>query len=134
MASPNVTRMHEYLQAVASLGPPEAVSGFFTPDAIFREFPNRIAPNGRVRSAADSHAAYEMGRKILKSQKYEVQRVVEDGDELAVELEWTGVLAVSVMDLPAGTEMKAFVAMFLTFREGKIAEQRNYDCYPPFGT
>jgi hypothetical protein len=25
--------------------------------------------------------------------------------------------------------MKAFVAMFLKFGEGKIVEQRNYDCY-----
>jgi len=66
-----------------------------------------------------------------------VQSILEDGERLdgerlAVELEWTGVLAVPVMSLPAGSEMKAFVAMFLTFREGKIAEQRNYDCYPPF--
>jgi len=36
------------------------------------------------------------------------------------------------MNLPAGSEMKAFVAMFLTFRDGKIISQRNYDCYPPF--
>ncbi len=38
-----------------------------------------------------------------------------------------------VMNLPAGGEMKAFVAMFLTFRDGKIVSQRNYDCYLPFG-
>jgi hypothetical protein len=43
------------------------------------------------------------------------------------------VLAVAVMSWPARSEMKAFVAMFLTFRDGKIAAQRNYDCYPPFG-
>jgi len=29
--------------------------------------------------------------------------------------------------------VKAYVAMFLTFRDGMIVEQRNYDCYPPFG-
>jgi hypothetical protein len=55
------------------------------------------------------------------------------GDELAIELEWTGTLAVPVMNLPAGSEMNAFVAVFLTFRDGRIASQRNYDCYPPFG-
>jgi ketosteroid isomerase-like protein len=49
-----------------------------------------------------------------------VQRILEAGDEVGVELEWTGILAVSVMNLPAASEMKAFVAMFLTFRNGKI--------------
>jgi ketosteroid isomerase-like protein len=82
---------------------------------------------------ADLHVAYEQGRKILQSQRYDVQRIVEAGDEVAVELEWSGILAVPVMNLPAGSEMKAFVAMFLTFRDGKIVSQRNYDCYPPFG-
>ena len=57
---------------------------------------------------------------------------MEAGDEVAIELEWIGILAVPVMNLPAGSEMKAFVAMFLTFRDGRIVSQRNYDCYPPF--
>jgi ketosteroid isomerase-like protein len=115
------------------MGAPETVADFFAPDVIFQEFPNRIAPQGRVRHLDDSSAAYEQGRKILKSQEYKVQRIVEAGDEVAVELEWSGILAVQVMNLPAGSEMKAFVAMFLTFRDGKIVSQRNYDCYPPFG-
>ena len=51
---------------------------------------------------------------------------------MAIALVWTGVLAAPVLSLAAGTEMKAFVAMFLTFRDGKIVSQRNYDCYPPF--
>jgi len=133
MSTSNVARTRQYLQAVASMGPPENVSAFYTPDVVIQEFPNRIAPNGRVRRAADCRAAYEQGRKILQSQRYDVQRIVEAGDEVAVELEWTGVLAVPVMNLPAGSEMKAYVAMFLTFHDGKIASQRNYDCYPPFG-
>jgi hypothetical protein len=86
----------------------------------------------RTRRAADLGVAYAQGRQILRSQRYNVRRIVETGDEVAVELEWTGTLAVSVMNLPAGSEMKAFVAMFLTFRDGKIISQRNYDCYPPF--
>ncbi len=132
MKSSNVERVHEYLRAVAAMGAAESVAKFFTPDVVIQEFPNRIAPYGRVRRAADLAGAYEQGRKLLESQNYQVQRIVEAGDEVAVELEWTGILAVPVMDLPAGSEMKAFVAMFLTFREGKIASQRNYDCYPPF--
>lgn len=42
-------------------------------------------------------------------------------------------LAAEVMNLPAGSEMKAYVAMFLRMPDGKIVEQRNYDCYPAFG-
>jgi ketosteroid isomerase-like protein len=132
MTSSNVSRLHEYLQAVASMGPYETVADFYTADVTIQEFPNRIAPHGRVRRLSDARAAYEQGRQVLMSQAYRVQRILEAGNELAVELEWTGILAVSLMNLPAKSEMKAFVAMFLTFRDGKIAAQRNYDCYPPF--
>ena len=127
MASSNSSLVRQYLLAVASLGSFDDVANFFSPDIVFQEFPNRIAPQGRVRRAADLRAAYEQGR-----QTYTVQRIVEAGDEIAVELEWVGTLAIPVMNLPAGSEMKAFVAMFLTFRDGKIISQRNYDCYPPF--
>jgi ketosteroid isomerase-like protein len=133
MTSSNVSRLHEYLQAVASMGPYETVADFYTADVTIQEFPNRMAPHGRVRRLSDVRAAYEQGRQVLMSQTYRVQRILEAGNELAVELEWTGILAVPLMNLPAKSEMKAFVAMFLTFRDGKIAAQRNYDCYPPFG-
>ena len=130
----NIARTHQYLQAVASMGPFESVADFYGSDVAIQEFPNRIVPQGRIRRAADLSAAYEQGHKILQSQIYTVRRLFEAGDEVVAELEWTGILAVPVMNLPAGSEMKAFVAMFLTFREGKIVSQRNYDCYPPFET
>jgi ketosteroid isomerase-like protein len=131
MTSANVTSTHAYLHAVASMGPFEHVAQFFSPDVIFQEFPNRISPQGRISCAAEMQAGYEKGRAIMRSQVYDVQRIIENGNEVAVELQWTGVLAVPVLGLPAGTEIRAFVAMFLTFRDGKIVSQRNYDCYPP---
>src|ERR1700722_4021589 len=134
MGSANVQLAREYLRAVESMGPPENVSRFYSNDIEFHEFPNRIVPHGRVRRRPDLQAAYGQAQKLLSSQRYEVRRVVENGDEVAVELEWTGVLAMAVpaMDFSAAHEMKAYVAMFLTFRDGKIVSQRNYDCYPPF--
>ena len=128
----NSSRAREYLQAVASGEPLEKILGFYTADVVIQEFPNRIVPQGRVRRSAEVRIAYEQGLKIMRSQTYEVLRLLEMGDEVAVELEWRGILAVPVMNLPEGGQMKAFVAMFLTFRDGKIASQRNYDCYPPF--
>jgi ketosteroid isomerase-like protein len=133
MMSSNVSRARQYLEAVASGKPVEEVLEFYAPDVVFREFPNRISPQGRVSRPAEMRAAYEKGRQLMKSQKYDVQRIVDAGDEVAIESEWTGVLAIPVMGLPEGSEMKAYVAMFLTFRDGKIVSQRNYDCYPPFG-
>jgi ketosteroid isomerase-like protein len=134
LSAPNVVLAQEYLRAVESMGPPENVARFFSSEIEFHEFPNRIVPNGRVRRRADLQTAYGQAQKLLRSQRYEVRRIVESGDEVAVELEWTGVLAVplAAMNLAAGHEMKAFVAMFLTFRDGQIVSQRNYDCYPPF--
>jgi len=134
MGTRNVELAREYLRAVESMGPAENIARFYSPDIEFHEFPNRIVPNGRVRKRGDLQAAYGQAQKLLNSQRYDVRRVVENGDEVAVELEWSGVLAIAVpsMNLPAGHEMKAYVAMFLTFRDGKIVSQRNYDCYPPF--
>jgi ketosteroid isomerase-like protein len=130
--SSNVARVYEYLKAIEARGSYESVAKFYAADVTFREFPNRTVPNGRVSGAGDLRTAYEKGLTLMKSQRYQVQRILESGDEVAVELAWTGVLAIPVMSLPAGSEMKAYVAMFLTFRDGRIREQRNYDCYPPF--
>jgi len=74
---------------------------FYAPNVIIQEFPNRIAPQGRIRRAADLRAAYVQGRKIVHCQSCNVQRILEAGDEVGVELEWTGILAVPVMNLPA---------------------------------
>ncbi len=57
MTSSNVSRTHQYLQAVASMRSFENVADFYSPDVLIREFPNRIAPDGGVRRAADLRAA-----------------------------------------------------------------------------
>jgi ketosteroid isomerase-like protein len=133
MTSCNLSRARQYLQAVESGESFETVAGFYAPDVVIQEFPNRISPQGRVRRAHEARMAFDLGRQILQTQSYKVRRMLEAGDEVAIELEWSGTLAVPVMNLPAASEMKAFVAIFLTFRDGKIVSQRSYDCYPPFG-
>ena len=92
------------LQAVASLGPFENVADFYAPNIVIQEFPNHIALQGSIRRAAELRAAYEQGCKILQSQIYAVHRIFEAGDEVVAELEWTGILAVPVMNLPAAVK------------------------------
>ncbi len=51
---------------------------------------------------------------------------------VALEVLWTGTLAVALGTLPVGGQMRAHFAMFLEFRDGKIVAQRNYDCFEPW--
>ena len=65
----------------------------------------------------------------MRQQRYELLHAVEDRDTVALEVQWTGILAVPIGALPAGGEMRARFAVFLEFRGDKITRQRNYDCF-----
>ena len=58
--------------------------------------------------------------------------LIEQGDQVAVEVIWTATLAVAVGTLAVGDAMRAHFGVFLTWRDGKIISQRNYDCFDPF--
>jgi len=45
---------------------------------------------------------------------------------------WTAKLNAPFGKLAAGDIMRAHLGMFLTWRDGKIISQRNYDCFDPF--
>jgi ketosteroid isomerase-like protein len=65
----------------------------------------------------------------MSRQMYKITHEIAAFDQVALEVEWVGALAVPFGSLPAGGQMKAFFAVFLEFREGKIIRQRNYDCF-----
>ena len=68
----------------------------------------------------------------MATQRYEVLNAVACGDQVALEVRWTGTLAVPFGNIPAGGQMRARFAVFLEFRDGKILRQRNYDCFEPW--
>jgi ketosteroid isomerase-like protein len=72
------------------------------------------------------------GQQIMAQQRYELRGALAEGERVAMEVVWTGTLAVAVGSLPAGGTMRAHFAVFLDFRDGKIAAQRNYDCFDPW--
>jgi ketosteroid isomerase-like protein len=109
----------------------DALAAYFTPDAVHRELPNLLFPQGMTRDVAGLEEAAEAGQGKMASQTYEVRNAVEAGDTVALEVLWTGTLAVDLGTLPAGHVMRAHIATFLDFRDGRIAGQRNYDCYEP---
>ncbi len=93
------------------------------------ELPNRLFAQGARRNLADILDAAERGQKALSSQSYEIRNQVANDDSVALEILWVGKLAIPVAGLAAGAEMRAHLAVFIEFRDGKIVAQRNYDCY-----
>jgi ketosteroid isomerase-like protein len=120
-----------YLTAIEQGATGDALAAFYTPDVVQEEFPNRLAPNGARRGLDGLLEGAERGQALLSAQTYEVTNAVADGDRVAMEVLWTGTLAAPLGTLTAGSTMRAHIAMFLDFRDGKIARQRNYDCYEP---
>jgi ketosteroid isomerase-like protein len=128
----NLAAARRYLAAIESGATGEVLSGFFTPDIVQHEFPNRLTPDGATRDLRQILEGAERGRRVLRSQRYEVLNALESGDNVALEVQWTGTLSIPVGGLPAGATMRARFAVFLEYREGRIACQRNYDCFDPW--
>lgn len=120
-----------YLKAVEDGTFPE-LEPLFTPDVVLEQLPNRIYPQGIRATRAQMAESFAKGRKLLSSQTYEIKNALVEGDRAAVEVLWTGTLAVSFGSLTAGSKMRCHSAMFFEFRGGKIANQRNYDCFEPW--
>lgn len=105
---------------------------YYAPDVVQRELPNRLVPDGATRDLAALREGVEKGKRVVAEERYELLNAVENGDQVACEVMWRARLNVALGALAAGEEMRAHLAMFITWREGKIVSQRNYDCFEPF--
>jgi ketosteroid isomerase-like protein len=121
-----------YLAAIerGAVGP--ELAAFFAPDVRFHELPNLLVSAGKVSDLAALLAAAERGQKVVAGQKFVVQHVVSEADTVALEAEWTATLRVPLGKTPAGGHLRAQMGIFITFRDGRIVSQRNYDCYDLF--
>jgi ketosteroid isomerase-like protein len=131
LAETNLDHARRYLKAIED-GDANYVLNLFSPNAILEQLPNRIYPNGLRSPVARVSEAFEKGRKIFARQTYEITNEVVDGNTVALEVLWTGTLAIPFGTLNAGSQMRCHSAMFLEFRDGKIVAQRNYDCFEPW--
>jgi ketosteroid isomerase-like protein len=105
---------------------------FYHPQVEQVEFPNLLTTNKTTRSLEDLKLAAKKGKNVLQSEQYEIKNQFTFGSTVIVEAVWTGILAIPIGKLKAGDEMKAYFAQFYEFRDGKIINQRNYDCFVPF--
>jgi ketosteroid isomerase-like protein len=128
----NLAIARRYLEAVENGAEGRALADFFTEDVVQEEFPNRLQPIGGHHDLAGILDSAKKAKRTLRAQKFDVLNSVVDGDAVALEILWSGYLAVPVDTLPADSEMRAHISLWLEFRDGKIARQHNYDCYDPW--
>ncbi|MFL5466563.1 MAG: nuclear transport factor 2 family protein [Gemmatimonadaceae bacterium] len=132
IATDNLAIARRYLEALESGADGGALAEYFTKDAVQEEFPNRLSPIGVHRDLKAILDAARKGKQRVRAQKFEILNSVCDGDNVALEVFWSGLLAVPVDTLPADSEMRAHFSIFLEFRDGKICRQHNYDCFDPW--
>lgn len=128
----NIAFAKAYLRDIEAGKTGEALAFHFDPNVVQEEFPNALSPQRVERDLKAILEGAERGQALLSGQKFDVQTAIATGDEVALEVAWSGTLAVPVASLAAGDTMRANIAVFLKFRDGKIVHQRNYDCYEPF--
>ena len=105
---------------------------YYADDAVQTEYPNRVVPAGATRDLAGLRQANERGSQVVTDERYDVVSAVAQDDRVALQVEWSARLNVALGALAAGDRMRAHFGLFMTFRDGKIITQHNYDCFEPF--
>jgi hypothetical protein len=102
------------------------------PEMVQIEYPNLITKNGNRRNLEECLKGTEMAKKMLAQQKYDIVEYTEAGEKLIAEVIWTGKILADIGHLKKDQELKAYICMVIEFKDGKIIQQKNYDCYEPF--
>lgn len=129
---PHLRLVRAYFSALEQSPDEATLSSFFVADVTQREFPNRLLEGGALRGLPELLEGARRGQKVVQNQRYQIQNVLIDGDRVALELRWTAELRVSLGKLAAGDTMTAHCGVFLRLRDGRIAEQHNFDCFESF--
>ncbi|MFL5500766.1 MAG: nuclear transport factor 2 family protein [Gemmatimonadaceae bacterium] len=131
-ATDNLAIARRYLEALENGAEGGTLAEYFTSDVVQEEFPNRLSPIGQHRDLNALLVSARKGKQVVRAQRFDVLNSIVDGENVALEVYWSGLLAVPVDSLPADSELRAHVSIFLEFREGKICRQHNYDCFDPW--
>jgi ketosteroid isomerase-like protein len=127
----NADVIRAYIAALNAGANDEALA-FFAPDVVQEEFPNRLIPGGATRDLEALKEASRRGRAVVERQTFEIHTVIAEGDRVAAEATWTGIMKVPLGNTPPGEPVTARFAMFFVLRDGKIVRQHNYDCFDEF--
>lgn len=132
MKTTNLDIVNEFLKAISDGKSGNELKRFYDEDVIQIEFPNLLTGKIIERNLNDILEASVRGKQVISNQNYEIIKSYVVDDNVIIEAIWTGVLAIPVGKLAAGDEMKAYFSQIFEFKNGKILNQRNYDCFENF--
>jgi ketosteroid isomerase-like protein len=101
------------------------------PDLRVTEHPNALNPKGVVRNRDGVVAGFLAGKRLLARQAFDVHELAASGDRVAVRATWRGTIGADAGALPAGAELVAHIAAWLTVAGGRVREHETFDCYEP---
>lgn len=107
----------------------DEVARHLHPEVENLEHPNKLLPAGKRHDRAAMRAAGERGKAALASERYEIRGMIIEGDRAAVQIAWSGTLAIAAGPLPAGHVMRAQICSIIELRDGKVWRQEQYDCF-----
>lgn len=130
-ARANFEAARRFLAALSEGCGPDEMARFFSEDAIQEALPSRLNPNGDRRDLLAMKSARAAGLVLFPKERHDLCGAAGNGSRVAMEVQWTGVAAVDRPPFVRGQEVESRSAVFLEFRDGLIAGQRNYDCVAP---
>lgn len=101
------------------------------PDVVQLEYPNQLSRQGSRRDLKGLMEGFHAGKRVVTKQRYEIKNSIIDGEKLALEVTWTATMTVPVLGKPAGEELRAYFAVFITLKDDRVIRQVNYDCFLP---
>ena len=108
-------------------GTADWVDACHDPASQWHEMPTAAFPHGRSGGRDDLRAAAEHAVQLLPDRKMTIRRLIAEGSQVVLELDWEGTASASLGDaIRAGTQVRLRVAMFLTFSKGRVVEQVDY--------
>ena len=102
------------------------------PEVEQTEYPNLITADVAVSNFDILMQRIPNGKKLLREQKYDIQRIYETGETLITEVIWTAEVGTDIGAFKAGQQLKAYFCCVFDFKGDKIYRQRNYDCFERF--
>ncbi|HTX17753.1 MAG TPA: nuclear transport factor 2 family protein [Bacteroidota bacterium] len=107
----------------------EWVDTCYAKDVDWNELPLPTSPNGHHGDRALLRESAARVLSIFPDRGMSVERIVAEGDCVAMELVWMGTASATIGPLQKGTQLQYRIASFLTIRDGLITRQIDY-CVP----